>query len=268
MSTRKLAAGALVSLLLSLGAYLVPAGLLSWVYYDVYLTVPGVRFDPSPFAWVVGFWTALAWFLPFLFLWWLAVHFAEVTRQAEAHSRFVPADLWLLLAGLIWLLLHYAKVTRQLPIEFFACGGDGFLATCAGPRRSLFWGVTAVAAVIFLFGLVRRVRGIPRDAELASDDVPELDRYRNGAVVAWLGGTPSEKRLQAYLSQLPDTQRGEAETSARALRAAADALLVKGHKRQARHDLEAQLLADFPWLSESALGSMRPYFRHHAWYAE
>jgi len=170
MSTGRLALGAFTSFVISLAVFVALAGLLAWFYYSTWLSNPELQFDPSPFAWAKRFFLWLAWFMPLIGLWWLVVFLAGRHRlvgggPAPAHRLFARADLWLLLAALLWGLLNYAAATRRLPIEYFACGEEfGMMATCGGPKRSLFWSVAGIAVLLFLIGLVLRVRGVRRAA--------------------------------------------------------------------------------------------------------
>ncbi|HST35241.1 MAG TPA: hypothetical protein VLK25_01240 [Allosphingosinicella sp.] len=164
MSPGKLAAGALMSLLLSLVAYFALAGFWSWLYFTGTLSAPGVEFSPSRFAWLTRLLLALAYFVPIIFLWWLVTFLAELKRGASSHGRFAPADCWLLLAAIVWSLLQYAAVTRRVPVEYYECGGSfpGFAALCAHPNQTIYWGVTAIAASFVLIGLLQRVKGVRR----------------------------------------------------------------------------------------------------------
>jgi hypothetical protein len=89
VSTRKLLAGALVSLLFWLAAYTVLTGLLSWWYHAGFLSNPEVAFGPSRLAWMARFWLALSFFVGPICLWWLAIFLAEWRWQAPVHRRFV-----------------------------------------------------------------------------------------------------------------------------------------------------------------------------------
>jgi hypothetical protein len=170
MSNRKLAAGAFVSLLLSLAAYAAIAGALAgWFYAATFLPNPEVIWSPSPAARVLRFLFWLGWFVPAICTWWLTVFLAGRRRQAAELRLRAPADLWLLLAALIWSLMIFAIAMGRFPLDYHDCGQ--FMQLCTRPTPLWFWGLTGLAAAIFLFGLVQRVKVIGRPGPPAPDQV-------------------------------------------------------------------------------------------------
>jgi hypothetical protein len=167
VSTRKLAAGALVSLLLSLVVYAVLAGLLSWFYTHWLASSPDLGFGHSRLSLQKSFLFALSLFLPAICLWWLVVflggqHRIIAGHQAPVHRRVAGADLWLLLAAIFYGLWAYAVQTGRFPREAVACGRSEFLAICAGPKRIYFWGGLGIVVALLLFGLRQRLKITPR----------------------------------------------------------------------------------------------------------
>lgn len=158
MSTRKPATGIFLSLLLSLAVYAAIGCVLAWIYYAAnFAPRPDVIWSPSPGARVLRFLLVLGWFAPAILIWWLTVFLAG-RRQTTGHRLAAPADLWLLLAALIWSLMIFALAMGRFPLDYHDCGQ--FMQVCTRPRPLWFWGLIGVAAAIFLFGLVRRVKGI------------------------------------------------------------------------------------------------------------
>lgn len=165
MSTRKLAAGALKSLLLSLAVYAVMAGLMSWVYHAGLSASLDDAFGSGRLTLLKSFLLALAFFLPAICLWWLVVflggqHRIIAGQQAPAHRHLAGADVWLLLGAIVYLLWAYSVVTRRFPLEGYNCSRSGFFADCVGTKRIYFWGGPGIAAGLLLFGLRRRLKAM------------------------------------------------------------------------------------------------------------
>ena len=263
---RKLFAGALISLLLSLTLYACLVGALAFHYYAAtFLAHPEIIYGPPPPIRLMNYLLGMAYAVPVICLWWLVAFLAAWHRRAVRHQRFARADLWLLLVVTIWALMLHAMAMEVFPRRLFPCGGGGFTGICAGPRWDYFWSVVGIAAALFVVGLAYRLR------ETGPDGPLDMDVVRNNAVAAWIDPRPSEPRLSRYLARLSDDVRGDVERSVRDLYAIACAWLDEGATIDPDEDpegasaaLEAHLEAGFPWLSKA---SQRRVWASLVWYS-